>query len=311
VSERMSPPLARSPIGVVPILWNNADIAGLAPRLPAGVVLDEAARLGFAGVQDGVGFPRGTALGRALSRRGLRMAETYAALSCGPDGPSPDAIRVGRARLANLHRAGGEVLVAALDVAPPRAAWSGRATSAETPRLTDAGWSGLAAVLHALGREARDLGHPLAFHGHTGTFVETPTELDRLVESTDPGLVSLCLDVGHCTVGGGDPVAALRRYGPRVVHVHLKDVAAEPLAGLRDGTINGFSDALRARIFTELGNGVLDLAGVLDALADQDYRGWLMVEQDTTWKPPSESAAIGRSVLGFALRLRAEGRRAA
>jgi inosose dehydratase len=303
--------LAGSPIGVVPILWNNVDLADLAPRLPAGVVLDEAARLGFDGVQDGIGFPRGSALHRALSRRGLRLAETYAALPCGPDGPAANAIRVGRARLANLHRAGGEVLVVALDVTPERSTRSGRAGADGTPTLSDAGWSGLARVLEALGREARDLGHMLAFHGHTGTFVETPTELDRLVASTDPQLVSLCLDVGHFIVGGGDPVAALPRYGARVAHVHLKDVAAEPLAGLRDATITGFTDALRARIFTELGSGVLDLAGVLDALAEQDYRGWLMVEQDTTWKPPSESAAIGRSVLGFALRLRAEGRRAA
>jgi inosose dehydratase len=311
VTERASPPLARAPVGVVPILWNNADLPDLAPRLPAGVVLDEAARLGFDGVQDGIGFPRGSALRHALTQRGLRLAEVYAALPCGPDGPAPDAIRVGRGRLADLHRAGGEVLVVALDVTPERAARAGRATAGDTPSLSDAGWSGLATLLETLGREARDLGHTLAFHGHTGTFVETPTELDRLTAATDPDVVPLCLDVGHCIVGGGDPVAALRRYGSRVVHVHLKDVAAAPLAGLRDGTIKGFRDALRARIFTELGSGVLDLAGVLDVLAAEDYRGWLMVEQDTTWKPPSESAAIGRSVLGFALRLRGEGRRAA
>jgi inosose dehydratase len=303
--------IASSPIGVVPILWNNADLADLSPRLPARVVLDEAARLGFDGVQDGIGFPHGSSLRRALSRRGLRLAETYAALPCGPDGPGPDAIQIGRARLAALHRAGGEVLVVALDLTAERASRAGRATADGTPTLSDAGWSGLASVLEALGREAAELGHPMAFHGHTGTFVETPTELDRLAASTDPGLVRLCLDVGHCIVGGGDPVAALRRHGSRVVHVHLKDVAGEPLARLRDGTISGFLGALRARIFTELGSGVLDLAGVLDVLAEERYRGWLMVEQDTTWRPASESAAIGRGVLGFALRMRAPGRRAA
>lgn len=34
-------------------------------------------------------------------------------------------------------------------------------------------------------------------------------------------------------LAGGDPVAALRRYGDRVVHIHLKDVAAGPLADRR------------------------------------------------------------------------------
>jgi sugar phosphate isomerase/epimerase len=38
---------------------------------------------------------------------------------------------------------------------------------------------------------------------------------------------------------------------------------------------------------------------VLDA---RGYGGWLMVEQDTSWEPPSEAAAIGRRVLDAALR---------
>jgi inosose dehydratase len=303
--------LARSPIGVVPIVWNNADIAGLAPLVPASVVLDEAARLGFDGVQDGIGFPRGSALRSALTERNLRLAEVYVALPCGPDGLEPDAVELGRRRLAELHEAGGEVLVVALSFTAEREALAGRAAGGQAPTLTDIGWSELASTLETLGAEARALGHPLAFHGHAGTYVETPDELDRLARATDPGLVGLCLDVGHCLVGHGDPVSALRRHRSRVVHVHLKDVAPEPLARLRDGRISGFADALRARIFTELGSGILDLAGVLGALADAGYDGWLMVEQDTTWKPASESAAIGRGVLQFALRLGSEGRRAA
>ena len=74
------------------------------------------------------------------------------------------------------------------------------------------------------------------------------------------------------------------------------------LDGLRSGTIGGFDAAIRARLFTELGAGVLDLDGVLAAAAGRDYDGWLMVEQDSGWGPPSESAAIGRRVLAAALR---------
>ncbi|MGH2358425.1 MAG: hypothetical protein ACRDGJ_10520, partial [Candidatus Limnocylindria bacterium] len=51
-----------------------------------------------------------------------------------------------------------------------------------------------------------------------------------------------------------------------------------------------------------LGSGILDLPGVLRALAARRYGGWLMVEQDTSWEPPSEAAAIGRRVLDAALR---------
>jgi inosose dehydratase len=303
--------LGRPPIGIVPIVWNNTDVETAGPRVPAEVILDEAARLGFDGVQDGLGFPAGDALRRELGRRGLRLAEVYAALPCSRDGPGPAALELGRARLEALHQAAGEVLVVAADLSPGRVERAGRAASPGTPQLSEAGWTSFATTLETLAREAHQLGHPLAFHGHAGTFVETPAEIDRLAASTDPDLVRLCLDVGHYTIGGGDPVAALRQYGGRVIHLHLKDVAADPLARLRDGRIGGFREALDARIFTELGTGVLDLVGILGVLAERGYEGWLMVEQDTTWKPPSESAAIGRNVLGFALRMRAEGRWAA
>jgi inosose dehydratase len=83
--------------------------------------------------------------------------------------------------------------------------------------------------------------------------------------------------------------------------VHLKDVDGAVLAGLRGGALPGFIAAVRERIFTELGNGVLDLGAVLRELDAAGYRGWLMVEQDSSRLPASEAAAIGRRVLGFAL----------
>jgi inosose dehydratase len=285
---------------VVPIIWNNADLGDHAPLVPADQVLDEIARLGYAGTQLGIGFPAGPALTAALERRGLRLAEVYAALPCDARGPTSDALEVGRQRLAELHAAGGEILVVALDAAPERDAVMGRA--AVGPQLGGAEMARLAEVLEALAAEAQASGHRFAFHNHAGTWVETPEELERLANATDPTLVALCLDVGHYVVGGGDPVEALRRYGERVAHVHLKDVAAQPLTALRDGRLTGFADALDDRIFAPLGSGVLDLPGVLRALAAHNYHGWLMVEQDTSWEPPSEAAAIGRRVLDAALR---------
>ena len=292
-------PLAKAPVGTVPILWNNVDVPDVAPRVGADVILDEIARLEFAGTQTGVGFPEGHALAAELERRGLRLAEVYAALPCSIEGPLPGAVEIAVERLAALHGAGGDVLVVALELTPERETTAGRAHDA--PRMGSAGWKHLAAVLGTIADDAARLGHRVAFHPHAGTFVETPEEVDRLVDAMrDP--VGLCLDVGHFIVGGGDPVDAIRRYGALVVHVHLKDVAAQPLADLRDGRLKGFRDAIRSRLFAELGSGVLDLDGVLRALADQGFQGWLMVEQDTTWRPPSESAAISRGVLDYAIR---------
>jgi len=146
-------------------------------------------------------------------------------------------------------------------------------------------------------------GARFAFHPHAGTFVETPAEVDRLVASTDPETVGICLDVGHYTVGGGNPVEALQTLGERVRHVHLKDVDPSVHAQLRAGALDGFDAATRLRVFTELGSGSLDLMGILRVLEAREYAGWLMVEQDSSWPPPSEAAAIGRRVLAHALRM--------
>src|SRR4029079_16136783 len=155
---------------------------------------------------------------------------------------------------------------------------------------------------HTLSSEVVAAGRRAAFHPQAGTFIETSAEVDRLVAGLDSSVIGICLDVGHYTVGGGDPVAAMRDLGDRVTHIHLKDVDPVVLEGLRAGSIPGQNAAVRARLFTELGAGIVDLGGVLAVAAARDYDGWLMVEQDSTWGPPSESAAIGRRVLAAALR---------
>lgn len=300
--RRAGDALPHASIGTVPILWNNVDIVELRLGTDAATLLDEIARTGYEGTQHGLGFPPGDELLAALAARGLRLAEVYVSLSATVDGPTEEAAADARERLDILLDGDGEVLCVALDGSPERERTAGRATQPGTPALTDAGWQRLADLLHDLGRATREAGRRMAFHPHAGTFVETPEEVERLTALTDPEVVPLCLDVGHFVVGGGDPVRALRTYGERVTHVHLKDVSADVVGGLRDGTVAGFDDAIRARLFTELGAGVLDLDGVLDALIERGYRGWLMVEQDSCWGPPSESAAIGRRVLGAALR---------
>jgi inosose dehydratase len=298
--------LAAAPIGTVPILWNNVDIAELRAGTDADTILDEIARTGYEGVQLGLGFPEGHALRRALEDRGLRLAEVYASLPCTIDGPTDDALGIARSRLDLLAGGGGDVLVVACDVSPGRIETAGRAAEPSTPRLTEEGWRRLATVLTTLADETAAVGARIAYHPHAGTFVETPEETDRLLSLTEASGLGLCLDTGHWIVGGGDPADALRAHAARLEHVHLKDVDPTVLAGLRAGETGGFLEAIRLRLFTELGAGALDLPAVIDALAGLDYRGWLMTEQDSCWGPPSESAAISRRVLAAELRRRRE-----
>ena len=293
--------LPRASIGTVPMLWAHAGIAA-ADRADATTVLDEIARIGFEGTQFGTGFAEGPRLRAQLSERGLRLAEVYVPIPATADGPGADARDVCQEHLRRLHDAGGDVLCLAIDGSPDRDASAGRSDAPPTPAFTDAAWASLVGLLHEGADAAAALGHPTVFHPHAATFVETPTEIDRLLAATDQARVGICLDVGHHIVGGGDPVAAIRAFGARVRHVHLKDVDGAVLQGVRAGTFPGLEDAVEAGLFTELGAGVLDLDGAIEALIELDYDGWLMVEQDSCFGPPSESAAIGRRVLAASLR---------
>lgn len=290
-----------APIGCVPIVWNNADLLDLAPETPAATVLDEIARIGFQGVQFGRGFPEGDQLRTELAARGLRFAELYCALDADERGLRDGAATAARRDLERLVAAGGEVLVVALDRSPARDAWSGRVAQG-APQWSDRAFERLAALLAALAEEAPP-GVRVAFHPHAGTWIEAPSEVEALASRLTEAGAGLCLDVGHYLAGGGDPVAAIGRYRELITHVHVKDVDPAVLSRLQAGQIHGFGAAVQERIFTEAGRGALDLVGVLSGLDTVGYAGWLMVEQDSSWLPPSEAAALSLRAIHDARRL--------
>ena len=68
-------------------------------------------------------------------------------------------------------------------------------------------WQRFAAGLARVISRCRDRGYEPTFHPETGTHVEAPWEIERVLEVSDVGL---CLETGHMLLGGGDPVAMLR-----------------------------------------------------------------------------------------------------
>ncbi|MEP7082884.1 MAG: hypothetical protein ABI841_07930, partial [Chloroflexota bacterium] len=118
--------LAACPIGCVPIVWNNVDLPDLGPTVPYAEILDDLARLDFAGCQFGRGFPEGDELAPELSRRNLRLAERYWTLPADAGGLIGDPEELLRHGLAHLLSIGGEVLVVALDGGADRDEWAGR-----------------------------------------------------------------------------------------------------------------------------------------------------------------------------------------
>ena len=142
-------------------------------------------------------------------------------------------------------------------------------------------------------RYTLDRGVRLAYHHHMGAYVETPDDVDRLIENTGDE-VGLLVDSGHMTFAGGDAVAMLKKHVARVCHVHCKDVRPNVirLARNRDWS---FLEAVINGAFTVPGDGAVDFPSLIGILRRNAYRGWLVVEaeQDPVVAPAYRYADMG------------------
>jgi inosose dehydratase len=117
------------------------------------------------------------------------------------------------------------------------------------------------------------------FHHHCAGYVETPEEIDQLMALTDPSLVGLVLDMGHYKFGGGDPLSALKKHQSRIWHIHFKDCHPELAAKSKTEGWDYFQ-SVGSGVFCELGKGAVDFAAIVAELKNQQYSGWIVVEQD-------------------------------
>jgi sugar phosphate isomerase/epimerase len=112
----------------------------------------------------------------------------------------------------------------------------------------------------------------VGFHGHMrrpeneGYRLWDPQYLLELLKDRDLR-IGVCADTGHWASSGVVPVDALRLLAGRIVNLHLKD---------------------RSRVgapSTDLifGTGVLNVAGMLEELRKQNFRGCLFIEYETNW----------------------------
>ncbi|MCK4748073.1 MAG: TIM barrel protein [Bacteroidales bacterium] len=146
--------------------------------------------------------------------------------------------------------------------------------------LPEESWKNFAAGAEKVASAVRkQLGLRTVFHHHCGGYVETPAEVAKLMELTDPSLLGLCLDMGHYAFGGGDPVEALKEYYNRIWHIHFKDY--DPVIDKQASRDNfNYFESVEAGIFCELGKGNVDFQSIVNILNKNDYDGWIVVEQD-------------------------------
>lgn len=161
---------------------------------------------------------------------------------------------------------------------PMRRKHTGRITPAM--EMSDVQWDVFAKGADMVAQRVMDeTGLCTVFHHHTGTWIETPVETERLMEMTDSAILGLCFDTGHWQFAGGDPVAGLQLFQDRIWHVHFKDCHPELAVQSRVEEWDGVLSVERG-VFCELGKGSVDFSAVRDVLQDIGYVGWIVVEQD-------------------------------
>ncbi|MBO3748806.1 TIM barrel protein [Streptosporangiaceae bacterium NEAU-GS5] len=256
---------------------------GIDPRVPDGVaVLDEVAAAGYAGIDLGpVGFlGEGPELGRRLRARGLGLAGGYLEFPFADPDAMPAALAGLDALLETFDQVAGHVPgppprpTIADGGGPERRARPG--SGAREHAHDDAAWERFAESLGAVVARCREGGYEPAFHHETGSYVEAPWEIEKLLSLSDVGL---CLDTGHLLIAAGDPVAFATKWAGRINQVHIKDTDLAAFERvLRAGEP---TSAIWSReVFPRLGEGALDADGLLRTLKGTGYSGWLVVEQD-------------------------------
>jgi inosose dehydratase len=282
-------------IGVNPLSWMNDDLPSLGGETPLSVALTEGRQIGYEGFELGNKFPREPAALKAL------LAQYDLALVSGwysgrlAERSAEEEIEAVGPHLELLAKNGAGVMVYG-EVA--QTIQGASLPLYQRPRFfTGAQWDAYAERLDRFARYTLSQGVRVAYHHHMGAYVETPADVENLMKRTSDA-VGLLLDTGHITFAGGDPLATLEAYAPRICHVHCKDVRPEviKLARNRDWS---FLEAVINGAFTVPGDGAVDFAAVIAALKRHGYRGWLVVEaeQDPAVAPSYQYADLGYRTL--------------
>jgi len=270
-------------------------------------VLKECAQAGYKGIELGpVGFmPEDpNQLGDALAEHGLTLIGGVVFRAFHDPAQWDDVLDGARRTCQALKAHGAEHFVLIDSISPRRAPTAGRASEAE--QMSTEEWQAYRDRIVTIARlGAEEYGLIPEIHPHAGGFMDFEPEVERLLSEVDPDLLKICIDTGHCTYAGFDPVDFMQRHMDRITYVHFKNTDAK-IKAKAIANRTGFYDACGQGIFCNLSEGEVNFPKVRELLVEHRFEGWCTIEQDCdpTLDPnPLGDATINRQYLesiGFA-----------
>jgi inosose dehydratase len=271
----MSGPLER--MAGAPITWGVDGSPGWGHLMDRERVLGEMASLGLRATELGPHGYLPTSPGELadlMSRYGLRVVGAFVPVVLYRPGMAEEQLNYLERTVRTLADAGATVAVLAAASDLP-----GYDSSVE---LEEREWSVLVANLRRATEIVRGHGLAPALHPHWGMAVERLHHVERVLDATDVGL---CVDTGHLALAGTDPIEVAEAARGRVDHVHLKDMDEDLARKVRSGEM-AFRRAVIEGLFRPLGEGSVDVAGLVGALEASGYGGWYVLEQDCSLAGP-------------------------
>lgn len=284
--------------GTNPIAWANDDDRTIGAHVPTEQILEEAGRIiGFDGIENGHRWPDDPqALKALLADHGLAFISGWYSTELLIRSVE-DEIQAVQPHLAKLKA--NNCAVCIVCECSNTVHGDPDVPVNDRPRLTAGEMAAFGAKIEAFAAYLASQGIILAYHHHMGTVVESPEEIDAFMAATGPA-THLLFDAGHCTFGGGDPVAVLRRHAARVAHVHAKNIRRPVTQQVREKNLS-FLQGVLAGAFTVPGDpeGAIDFVPLLRVLAEAGYDGWLVIEaeQDPMVRNPLEYQSLGLRAL--------------
>ena len=284
-------------LGIAPIAWTNDDMPDLGAENTFEQCVSEMALAGYEGCEIGNKYPKDVAtLKKALELRNLQICNCWFSTFLITK-PYEETEREFIEKVDFLKAMGAKVI----GVSEQSYSVQGQMNTpvfGHKHIMDQDEWKLLCDGLNKLGRVAKERGIDLTFHHHMGTVVQTESEVDYMMEHTDPEYFSLLFDSGHFAYCGVDPVTMVKRYANRIKHVHLKDIRPDIVQKVKRENLS-FLQGVREGAFTVPGDGCVDFDSIFKVLEETGYKGYMLVEaeQDPAKANPLEYAIKARKFI--------------